>query len=140
MKYQIFTSEQLFKSIKSMNEFKANILLDIERTKVLLDDQPGAIRYNLDDLVNTSFIHLFQKPPISTFLVNYFKTNTVYIRYIRFRNPVLNEGEQDFHMDWYAKCKILRLELFFIIDTMNINNGCIEIIDDNIVKSILMPE
>ncbi len=72
--------------------------------------------------------------------MNYFKTNTVYIRYIRFRNPVLNEGEQDFHMDWYAKCKILRLELFFIIDTMDINNGCIELIDDNIVKSILMPE
>jgi hypothetical protein len=139
MEFQIFTAEQLFDNRYSKNEFKDNILLEIDRVKVFLDDQPGAIRFNLDNLINTSFAKLFEKQSISIFLQNYFKTNNIYVRYIRFRNPILNEGEQDFHIDWYENSKIKRLEFFFMLDEMNLKNGCIEIIKDNAIKSILTP-
>jgi len=139
MEFQIFTPEQLFENLNQKNKFKDNILLEIDRYKVFLDDQPGSIRFNLDNLINTCFAKLFKIQLISIFLHNYFKTNNIYVRYIRFRNPILNEGEQDFHIDWYEKSKIKRLEFFFMLDEMNLNNGCIEIMKDNVIKSILTP-
>jgi hypothetical protein len=140
MDFQIFTAEQLFVNHYSKNEFKGNILLEIDRYKVFLDDQPGAIRFNLDNIIDTSFAKLFEIQSISIFLQDYFKTNNIYVRYIRFRNPILDEGEQEFHVDWDEKSKIKRLEFFFMLDEMNLKNGCIEIIKDNVIKSILTPE
>ena len=139
MAIKIYTCEQLFDDLYLTDEFKNNLLMEINNYKIILNDQPGSIRYNLDGLVNTFFINIFDIQPISFFLQNFFNTSLIYIRYVRFRNPILNEGEQEFHIDWDEKSRIKRLEFFFVLDEMNIDNGCIEVMNDNNVTSISTP-
>jgi hypothetical protein len=139
MAIKIYTCEQLFDDLNSTDEFKNNLLMEINNYKIILNDQPGSIRYNLDGIVNTFFINIFYIQPISFFLKNFFNTSLIYIRYVRFRNPILNEGEQEFHIDWDEKSRIKRLEFFFLLDEMNFDNGCIEVMNDNNVTSISTP-
>jgi len=132
----IFSKELLFSSIQEYFSFNEELIYDIYSKKEILYDQPGAERYNLNELANSNFVKLFEKNILNTFLRNYFKSNFIFLRYLRFRNPLLGQGEQEFHIDWYKNHKFKRMEFFFLLDDMTTDNGCLRIKNENKIINI----
>lgn len=95
-------------------------------TAPCIDDQPGAIRYHLD---NEEFVWLLlpwmEALPMRNFIANFFATNDFFITYIRCRSPLKHQGQQKFHRDWFTPKE--RLEVFIAVDGINQENGPLEV-------------
>lgn len=132
----IFSKELLFSTSQEYSSFNEELINEISLKKNILNDQPGAERYNLNELANSNFVQLFQKNILNTFLKNYFQSSFIVLRYLRFRNPLLGQGEQELHVDWYKNHKFKRLEFFFLLDDMTLDNGCLRIKNENNIVNI----
>jgi ectoine hydroxylase-related dioxygenase (phytanoyl-CoA dioxygenase family) len=102
-----------------------------------IDDQPGAIRYHLDD---EEFVWLLlpwiEALPMRSFISDFFATNNFFITYVRCRSPLKNQGQQKYHRDWFTPKE--RLEVFIAVDGVNQENGPLEVSTSNKTSRIIV--
>lgn len=122
--------EVFFPLTSNPPELRAQLDIMLDALKPA-EDQPGALRYHLDDLpsilgllapwiYNKSFLE------IAKALIG---SQTLQLNYIRYREPYYGKGLQQFHYDWYPDRAEKRLEVFVPFDDLSLVNGCTEAID-----------
>jgi len=101
-------------------------------------DQPGTIRHYLD---REDFVRLLlpwlESFPVQNFISNFFASKSFFVIYLRSRSPLKNQGQQEFHRDWFVAKE--RLEVFIALDEINQENGPLEVsTSDGLSKIIEM--
>ncbi len=103
-------------------------LRDAIRSRPLVDDQPGCERHHLDE---SAFVDLLAPwlhcGQFQGLCRDVFQDEDVFVKYLRSRNPVHGQGEQELHSDWYQNCPHERMEVFVALDEVTLDNGPLEI-------------
>lgn len=135
MKFIIISQDQIFQSVSLTNAAIAALRGAINNEKPV-DDQPGSVRYYLNDEFYSSLVcPWLSSNPFQNLCKHLFKERDIYIMYLRSRNPNHLEGEQSFHSDWDPDCPGERLEIFIALDDIRCDNGPIEIKTSSHVES-----
>jgi len=103
------------------------------------NDDPESTRHHLDDPCFLQYLDLWlYNQPFRIRIREYFGVHeTLYIKYIRYRSPHPQRGQQHFHRDWHRNPQTRRLEVFIALDDSNRSNGATEIIDPRNKREIL---
>lgn len=100
------------------------------REYVLVNDQPGADRYHLDNEAFAGFLRPWLGSPSLVRLVkDYLPVPDLVIKYIRYRQPRYGCGLQRFHFDRHPDSTGRSLELLIAFDDAHRLNGCTQIVD-----------
>ncbi|MFN6335789.1 MAG: hypothetical protein ACK4V4_04660 [Sphingobacteriales bacterium] len=135
--FKIFDWRHFFPSQENKNKYLAEVKEYINKNYTELHDQPGAIRYNLDNAVHDGCFNLFiLNHDVNDYLFNFFKSKSVFIKFIRYRNPLYLKGEQELHYDWIVKNNEKRIEMFVLLDDMDSNNGGLVIMQNDTITPI----
>jgi len=135
--YKVFDWKFFFHNEQEKNKYITELKGYINNNYSELHDQPGAIRYNLDNAIHGGYFDLFLlNPHLNDFLLNYFKSTSVFIKFLRYRNPLHLAGEQELHFDWIVKDGEIRMEMFVLLDDMDLYNGGLVIMQNEKLKPI----
>ena len=135
--FELFNWQHFFQNKQDRNEYLRQLKEHLHKNYSVLHDQPGAIRYNLDNAVDYGYLDLFiLNPVVNDFLFEYFKSNSFFIKFIRYRNPLYLAGDQELHYDWIVIDDEKRIEMFILLDDMDLNNGGLVIMQDDTLVSI----
>jgi len=134
---EIIDWKYFFLNEQNRNNYLTEIKKYINENFEELNDQPGAVRYNLNPIINSSYLNLFiLNHYVKDCLFNYFKSKSLFIKFIRYRNPLHLSGEQELHYDWIVNDVEKRIEMFILLDDMDKNNGSIVVMKNNRIKPI----
>jgi hypothetical protein len=110
--------------LSALNEQLEKLIVELDEA----NDQPGALRYHLDNINTIKLISPWlNNHLLCSSILHFFETPQLKIKYIRFREPLRGLGLQKWHYDWYFNSHEKRLEIFILFDQMNEVNGCTEI-------------
>lgn len=103
------------------------------------NDDPESTRHHLDEPYFVPYLNLWLHNRQFRMLVKEFfgVHETLYIKYLRYRSPHPQRGQQYFHRDWHRNPRTRRLEIFIALDDSNKLNGATEIIDSENRRAIL---
>jgi hypothetical protein len=126
-RWLVIPKDQIFPSPDAA-QAAISFLRDAIRTRPAINDQPGCERHHLDDPV---FVNLMapwlQSSPFLSLCRQIFPDEDVFVKYLRSRNPLHEQGEQVLHSDWYPEYPGERMEVFVALDEVTLENGPLEI-------------